>query len=110
MVLTEVGIPWLLDLMNSCEEQLVNATQYTLQVILNSLTGMDIKLEKKPDRHLLEGWCLFFPVCIFTGLSEACNVPYFITFYHDSLNLCILLSQLNLVKDSIVLVCLCVCM
>lgn len=54
MMLTEVGIPWLLELMNSNDEKLVNATQYTLQIIFNTLTGMDIKLEKKPDKLLLQ--------------------------------------------------------
>ncbi|KAG0709475.1 Protein unc-45 B [Chionoecetes opilio] len=54
MLLREVGIPWLLDLMNSPEVSLVNATQYTFQVILNTLTGMDIKLEKRPDKILLQ--------------------------------------------------------
>lgn len=52
-MLTEVGIPWFLELMNSTQKELVNATQYTLQVILNSLTGMDIKQEKKPDKHMI---------------------------------------------------------
>lgn len=54
MVLVEVGIPWLMELMNSHDDQLVNATQYTFQIIINSLTGMDIKLEKKPDKLLMQ--------------------------------------------------------
>ncbi|XP_045617227.2 protein unc-45 homolog B [Procambarus clarkii] len=53
MILQEVGIPWLLDLMNSKVQVLVNATQYTIQTIFNTLAGMDIKKEKKPDKNLL---------------------------------------------------------
>nr|XP_045617227.1 protein unc-45 homolog B-like [Procambarus clarkii]XP_045617228.1 protein unc-45 homolog B-like [Procambarus clarkii]XP_045617229.1 protein unc-45 homolog B-like [Procambarus clarkii] len=52
-ILQEVGIPWLLDLMNSKDQVLVNATQYTIQTIFNTLAGMDIKKEKKPDKNLL---------------------------------------------------------
>ncbi|KAK4288564.1 hypothetical protein Pmani_038411 [Petrolisthes manimaculis] len=53
MILREVGIPWLLDLMNTNEVNLINATQYCFQTCINTLTGMDIKLEKKPDKVLL---------------------------------------------------------
>ncbi|KAK3857144.1 hypothetical protein Pcinc_036588 [Petrolisthes cinctipes] len=53
MILREVGIPWLLDLMNTTEVNLINATQYCFQTCINTLTGMDIKQEKKPDKVLL---------------------------------------------------------
>ncbi|KAK8725785.1 hypothetical protein OTU49_010481 [Cherax quadricarinatus] len=53
IVLQEVGIPWLLELMNSKEQAIVNATQYTFQTFFNTLAGMDIKLEKKADKKLL---------------------------------------------------------
>ncbi|XP_042221331.1 protein unc-45 homolog B-like [Homarus americanus] len=53
LILQEIGIPWLLDLMNNKHEGLVNATQYTFQKIFNTLSGMDIKLERKPDKILL---------------------------------------------------------
>ncbi|KAG7169405.1 unc-45 B-like [Homarus americanus] len=44
LILQEIGIPWLLDLMNNKHEGLVNATQYTFQKIFNTLSGMDINL------------------------------------------------------------------
>ncbi|XP_047471995.1 LOW QUALITY PROTEIN: protein unc-45 homolog B-like [Penaeus chinensis] len=53
MVLTEVGIPWFLDLMNSKDEDQVNATQYVFQTMLNTLAGMNIKKGKKADNFLL---------------------------------------------------------
>lgn len=55
MILREVGIPWLLDLMNTTEVNLANATQHCFQTCINTLTGMDIKQEKKPDKVLLGG-------------------------------------------------------
>lgn len=51
-ILKEVGIPWFLELMNSKEQTVVNATQYTFQTLFNTLAGMDIKQEKKADRVL----------------------------------------------------------
>lgn len=54
-MLTEVGIPWLLDLMNSKDEDQVNATQYVFQTLLNTLAGMNIKKGKKADNALLGG-------------------------------------------------------
>lgn len=55
MILTEVGIPWFLDLMNSKDEDQVNATQYVFQTLLNTLAGMNIKKGKKADNALLGG-------------------------------------------------------
>ncbi|XP_076036321.1 unc-45 myosin chaperone [Oratosquilla oratoria] len=53
-VMQAIGLPWLIDLMNSTDASQVNATQYTFQTIINTLAGMDMKNEKKPDAFLLE--------------------------------------------------------
>lgn len=53
-VLQEVGIPWFLDILNCKEEKQVNAAQYCIQTILNSLSGMDIKPDSKPQENLVK--------------------------------------------------------
>ncbi|XP_068210015.1 protein unc-45 homolog B [Palaemon carinicauda] len=53
-ILQEVGIPWLMDLMNSTNKDQVNATQYVFQTILNVLAGMDVKKGVKPNKKLVE--------------------------------------------------------
>ncbi|RXG56928.1 Protein unc-45-like protein B [Armadillidium vulgare] len=53
-VLRDCGLPWLVDLMNSTNESLVTATQYTFQVMLCTLSGMDIKKGKRPDWVLMQ--------------------------------------------------------
>jgi len=52
-VLQEVGVPWFIDILNSREEAQVNAAQYCIQTILNSLSGMD-KTVSKPQPELCE--------------------------------------------------------
>lgn len=55
LLLKDLGLPWLLDLMNSKYDQQVNAGQYVFQVMLNTLAGMDLKKEgKKSDKNLRE--------------------------------------------------------
>lgn len=51
-VLQEVGVPWFLDILNCREEVQVNAAQYCMQTILNSLSGMDNKPDTKPQPEL----------------------------------------------------------
>lgn len=49
-----VGIPWFLDMLDSKEQDRVNAVQYCIQTILNSFSGMENKLDSKPDKELCE--------------------------------------------------------
>lgn len=49
-----VGIPWFLDIIDSDDEERVNAAQYCLQNILNTFSGMDNKKNSKPDLSLCE--------------------------------------------------------
>ncbi|CAG5044392.1 unnamed protein product [Parnassius apollo] len=53
-VIKVVGIPWFLDIIDSDNEERVNAAQYCFQVILNTLSGMDTKKDTKPDPQLCE--------------------------------------------------------
>uniref|UniRef100_A0A1B6FDG5 Protein unc-45 homolog B n=1 Tax=Cuerna arida TaxID=1464854 RepID=A0A1B6FDG5_9HEMI len=53
-VLVELGVPWFLDILNCSKEEQVNASQYCLQVILNTLSGLDSKPESRPDEKLCE--------------------------------------------------------
>ncbi|KAK9503519.1 hypothetical protein O3M35_010058 [Rhynocoris fuscipes] len=52
--LIEAGIPWFLDMLNCKEEEQVNAAQYCIQVIINSISGIDKSKDEKPDPKLLE--------------------------------------------------------
>lgn len=49
-----VGIPWILEIIDSNIEERVSAAQYCLQVILNTFSGMDTKKDAKPDTKLCE--------------------------------------------------------
>lgn len=51
-VLFELGIPLFLDILNCAKEEQVNASQYCLQVILNTLSGLDSKPETRPNEDL----------------------------------------------------------
>lgn len=53
-VIKIVGIPWLLEVIDSENEERVNAAQYCLQVLLNTFSGMDNKKDSKPDQKLCE--------------------------------------------------------
>lgn len=53
-VLKVVGIPWMLEIIDSDNNERVGAAQYCLQVILNTFSGMDSKKETKPDPNLCE--------------------------------------------------------
>ncbi|KAJ4450413.1 hypothetical protein ANN_01837 [Periplaneta americana] len=51
-VLQVVGVPWFLDILNCKDEAQVNAAQYCMQTILNSLSGMENKPDSKPQPEL----------------------------------------------------------
>lgn len=53
-VIKVVGIPWFLEVIDSDNEDRVNAAQYCLQTILDTFTGMDSKKEIKPDPKMCE--------------------------------------------------------
>ena len=53
-VLQDIGIPWLIDTMNSEESSQVNSTQFCFQTILNTLSGTDMKKEKKSNKYLVQ--------------------------------------------------------
>lgn len=55
MALQQLGVPWLLDQLNSRNEEQVNAAQYCIQTVINTLSGMDLKEDKKPDQELCNG-------------------------------------------------------
>lgn len=80
-VLKIVGIPWVLEIIDSENEERVNAAQYCLQVILNTFSGMDTKKESKPDPQLCEEYkseldtlltCLTYSITnrVITGLAR----------------------------------------
>uniref|UniRef100_A0A1B0DPD5 Protein unc-45 homolog B n=1 Tax=Phlebotomus papatasi TaxID=29031 RepID=A0A1B0DPD5_PHLPP len=53
-VLQEVGIPWFLEIIDSNEEDRVNAAQHCMQTILNSFSGLENKAESKPVQALCD--------------------------------------------------------
>ncbi|XP_011306994.1 protein unc-45 homolog B [Fopius arisanus] len=54
VIIREIGIPWLLEMMNSRSEERVNAAQHCMQTVLNSYSGLENKPEAKPDKELCE--------------------------------------------------------
>lgn len=52
LIIQIVGIPWILEIIDSNHQEVVNAAQYCLQVILNTFSGIDTKKETKPDPNL----------------------------------------------------------
>ncbi|XP_071571600.1 protein unc-45 homolog B-like isoform X1 [Temnothorax nylanderi] len=51
-VMKYVGLPWFLEIMNSTSIERVNASQDSLQNILNAYSGVTNKLDSKPDEAL----------------------------------------------------------
>ncbi|XP_071627579.1 protein unc-45 homolog B-like [Temnothorax longispinosus] len=49
-----VVLPWCLNIMNSKSTERVNASQYCLQIILNTYSGMNDEPDSKPDEVLCE--------------------------------------------------------
>ncbi|XP_054707044.1 protein unc-45 homolog B-like [Uloborus diversus] len=54
VVLGEVGVPFLVENLNSFSEEYVACVQYLVQVVLDSLSGMDLREGKKPDKVLMK--------------------------------------------------------
>lgn len=80
-VLKIVGVPWVLEVIDSDNEERVNAAQYCLQIILNTFSGMDNKKDTKPDSKMCEDnkseidtllTCLTFSITnrVITGLAR----------------------------------------
>lgn len=53
-VLQVIGIPWFLQILNSSNQQYVNAAQHCIQTALNSFSGMDNKFGSKPDKEMCD--------------------------------------------------------
>lgn len=54
VVLKDIGLPWFLEILDSGSENQVTAAEYCMQTILNTFSGMDNKLDTKPDNELCE--------------------------------------------------------
>lgn len=54
VVLRELGVPWFLRVLDHKHEERVTAAQHCLQTILNTLSGMTIKVDSKPKKELCE--------------------------------------------------------
>ncbi|GBP70060.1 Protein unc-45 homolog B [Eumeta japonica] len=53
-IIKAFGIPRFLEILDSNNQEHVNAAQYCMQIILNTLSGMDVKAETKPDQKLCD--------------------------------------------------------
>uniref|UniRef100_A0A1A9X234 Protein unc-45 homolog B n=1 Tax=Glossina brevipalpis TaxID=37001 RepID=A0A1A9X234_9MUSC len=51
-VLAELGVPWFLRVLDNKETDIVLAAQYCLQTIINALSGMENKVDSKPNKDL----------------------------------------------------------
>ncbi|KAK2726376.1 hypothetical protein QYM36_000721 [Artemia franciscana] len=47
-----IGLPWIIELLNTRYEEQISAAQYCLQTLLDALSGMTLKDEKTPDMEL----------------------------------------------------------
>ncbi|KAK2725490.1 hypothetical protein QYM36_000098 [Artemia franciscana] len=47
-----IGLPWIIELLNTRYEEQISAAQYCLQTLLDALSGMTLKDEKTPDVEL----------------------------------------------------------
>ncbi|KAF2897166.1 hypothetical protein ILUMI_09010 [Ignelater luminosus] len=54
VVLKDVGLPWFLEIIDSNDQNQVNAAEVCMQTILNAFSGMDHKPESKPDKEMCE--------------------------------------------------------
>ncbi|XP_034935323.1 protein unc-45 homolog B [Chelonus insularis] len=77
----EIGLPWFLEMLNSKNEERVNAAQHCMQTVLNSYSGMDNKPDSKPKKEMCEKYkneidtmltCLVFSITnrTITGLAR----------------------------------------
>ncbi|EFN75678.1 protein unc-45 homolog B [Harpegnathos saltator] len=80
-IVKDVGVPWYLEMMNSKHKERVNTSQYCLQTVLNTYSGMGNKSDSKPDKFLCENYkkeidtilsCLLYSVTnrTITGLAR----------------------------------------
>ena len=69
-VLQFLGIPWLLDQLNSRNDDQISAAQYCIQTVINSLTGMSLKEGKQPDKELCDGKCSFIYISVVSLLIK----------------------------------------
>ncbi|XP_072758351.1 protein unc-45 homolog B [Anoplolepis gracilipes] len=53
-IIKDIGVPWFLEMINSTFTERVNASQYCLQTVLNTYSGMNNKPDSKPDKTLCE--------------------------------------------------------
>ncbi|KAM7364628.1 unc-45 myosin chaperone [Cochliomyia hominivorax] len=53
-VLTELGVPWFMHVLDHRHEERVSAAQYCLQTIINALSGMENKPDSKPKKELCD--------------------------------------------------------
>lgn len=53
-VLKDVGLPWFLEIIDSNDQNQVNAAEHCIQTILNSFSGMDNKADSKPNTEFCE--------------------------------------------------------
>lgn len=63
MILQLLGVPWLLDQLNSNNDDQVSAAQYCVQTVINTISGLNLKEDKQPDKELCEGIFVFCFVC-----------------------------------------------
>jgi len=54
-VLQLLGIPWLLDQLNSNNDEQVSAAQYCCQTVINTMSGLNLKEGKQADKTLCDG-------------------------------------------------------
>jgi len=51
-VLTELGVPWFMRVLDQKHEDCVSTAQFCLQTIINALSGLKNKMDSKPDKEL----------------------------------------------------------
>ncbi|XP_055382848.1 protein unc-45 homolog B [Condylostylus longicornis] len=54
VVIGSLGIPWFLQVLNSKNADRISAAQFCLQTILNTFSGMDHKVESKPNKEMCQ--------------------------------------------------------
>ncbi|XP_077275609.1 protein unc-45 homolog B-like [Temnothorax americanus] len=96
-IMRYVGLLWCLEIMNSTSPKIVNASQYCLQNILNTYSGMNNERDSKPDKTLCETHkneldtilsCLLNSVTnkTITGLARDAIIEFITRNIHTALN------------------------
>jgi hypothetical protein len=78
MILQLLGVPWLLDQLNSNNDDQVSAAQYCVQTVINTISGLDLKDDKQPNKELCEGifvFRLFVCFFVFNLIFRKCSAP-----------------------------------